>query len=671
MGKKKNKNQKKDVERNNRKYQNTSINDFLNKRIPYTKKELLQISIYSLIIVLAAFFLYQSVTKYDIVYCDDNIFIQDLYPINKATESYSAVFEKTLGTSYYRPILNLSFIFDTQLSLKKQFPDTNPDLIDPRGITPEIFHWSNLIYHMLASFLIFLFFLKLRYPILMSFLFSLMVAVHPILTPAAAWISGRNDSLITIFILSSFISMVFYFERKDFWQIIAWIFHIFFFGVALFTKEISAFFPFVAFAYLYLFEKRKKLFDTKYILLLLGQFIMGLIWFFMRLKAIEGIQNPDEIGLSALWENLPTIPALIGKFFVPYKMIALSSFEWFSIATGLVFMVIFTLILIYSKNLDKNKSYFGLIWFFLLLFPTLLIRIQYVDDFFDYAEHRAYLVLVGLLIFVFEVLKSYKIDFRKPLPVGIMAVIIILFGIKSYAYKEDFKNRKTYWSHMTEIYPYKSRGYLDLGKAYLVEDSLEIAEQLYKKGIERNPDNRNLYIDLAALYIRQGKHKKAIAYADTALMLEPGNILAYYNRAKAKMNINDFKGAVADYEQAVKMPKYPDWFKELGDAYFRLGNLPKAVENYKIAVSRNPRSPHAYINMGLALSNLGKLKEAETMWKYSIQLDPNMPQPYINLTRLYFYLKNNNEAMKYYNILKQKGLNIPADIEQYIQKLGN
>jgi protein O-mannosyl-transferase len=640
------------------------------KRTPikiYTKKELGLIAIFSLVIIFAGYFLYNSAVDYDLVYCDDNIFLHDYYGFNKNPDNIEESFNKTMGTSYYRPILNVSIILDTQWSLDKHFPDSDPNMVNPRKIPPDVFHTTNLVLHILASFLIFIFLLKLGYPIIMSFLFGLLVTVHPILTPAASWISGRNDSLITVFILLSFIAMVFYFERKGVLKGIAYIFHIIFFAVSLFTKEIAAFFPFVVFAYLVLFAKRKKIFDSEYLILVAGQFIVGMIWFFMRLKAIEGIKNPDTIGLVALPDNILSVPALIGKFFLPVKMIALSSYEWFSIGTGLVFIILITIYVIKSKSLDKNKSYFGLLWFALLLFPTLLIRIVYVEDFFDYAEHRAYLVMIGLIIFVLEVLRANKIEFRKPIPIVIMVIIILLFGYKSYSYKEEFQNRKTFWSHMTEMYPYKSRGYLDLGKAYLVEDSLDKAEECYHKGIERNPENRNLYIDLAAVYLKKKDYPKAEQYAKKALSIEPGNLIAYYNLGKSYFYQGKLEEAKQMFEVACRSPKYPDWFKDLGDVYFQLGELEAAVNAYSRAVQGNRTNYFAYNNMGLALANLNRYKEAANSWSRAIQLNPKMYNAYYNLIRIAISVENDtNKAKNIANRLMQEGGELPDDLKKVL-----
>ena len=209
-------------------------------------------------------------------------------------------------------------------------------------------------------------------------------------------------------------------------------------------------------------------------------FFTGLTWFLSRNAAVSKLHSPDEIGFSALIENFNTIPALVGKIILPVKMIALSSFESFSIITGWIVIaaIIFVIYKVYKKLQSDNKEVqddkerkgliffkmyniiFGLLWFALFLFPTLFIRIIYVEDFFDYAEHRAYLPMIGIILIIAQTLIIYKVKIKKPLVLAIFALIFIGFTYKSYTYKSAFVDRMAFWGHMTEMYPDKPRGAL-------------------------------------------------------------------------------------------------------------------------------------------------------------------------------------------------------------------
>ena len=157
-------------------------------------------------------------------------------------------------------------------------------------------------------------------------------------------------------------------------------------------------------------------------------------WFFMRTAAIANIKNPDTIGLDAFLKNYPTMAALTGKFFLPVKMIVLSTFESFSIISGVFLILLLTVLILSLKKIEKSKAIFGAMWFLLFLLPSLLIRIKDVGDFFDYAEHRAYLPLLGIIIIT--IFGALNIDFRRPAHIALALIIIALFAFRSYSYKE-------------------------------------------------------------------------------------------------------------------------------------------------------------------------------------------------------------------------------------------
>ena len=48
-------------------------------------------------------------------------------------------------------------------------------------------------------------------------MFALIFAVHPALNQAVAWIPGRNDSLLALFVLASALAFVRYVENRN-WQ---------------------------------------------------------------------------------------------------------------------------------------------------------------------------------------------------------------------------------------------------------------------------------------------------------------------------------------------------------------------------------------------------------------------------------------------------------------------
>ena len=173
-------------------------------------------------------------------------FSQHVFQTEKYTESPGT-------TRFYRPLLTVSFILDAQFSGEKF----------------SFFHFSNIFIHFTAVIGLLLVLLQLTNSPPLAFLFSLLFAVHPLLTQAIGWIPGRNDSLVSLFILWSFyfllktsspassqlLSAKTLNEREK--ERTRKIFlHIFFFALALFTKENALMFSLIC-AYYVMLMKRK------------------------------------------------------------------------------------------------------------------------------------------------------------------------------------------------------------------------------------------------------------------------------------------------------------------------------------------------------------------------------------------------------------------------------
>jgi hypothetical protein len=96
--------------------------------------------------LLLAFFLYLPSLFFDFSYFDDNVLILDKLFFLKNIGNFFRIFQQDVfylssSGSYYRPILTLSFMLDAQIS----------------GKYPFFYHLSNVLYHLTASLLFYLF----------------------------------------------------------------------------------------------------------------------------------------------------------------------------------------------------------------------------------------------------------------------------------------------------------------------------------------------------------------------------------------------------------------------------------------------------------------------------------------------------------------------------------
>jgi len=174
------------------------------------------------------------------------------------------------------------------------------------------------VVHIITSCLVYLMFIKMDYKKELSFFFGLFFAVHPVLSQAIGWIPGRNDSLLALFFIASFIFFLDYFKAKKNKYLYL---HLTFYALSMFTKESALLLPFMIILYTGL-VKREKLFTNDLYKVYVGWGSIVVAWFFLRSIALSGgsVQYTPEHILGSLWKNSPAILLYLGKVFFPINL---------------------------------------------------------------------------------------------------------------------------------------------------------------------------------------------------------------------------------------------------------------------------------------------------------------------------------------------------------------
>jgi tetratricopeptide (TPR) repeat protein len=125
--------------------------------------------------------------------------------------------------------------------------------------------------------------------------------------------------------------------------------------------------------------------------------------------------------------------------------------------------------------------------------------------------------------------------------------------------------------------------------------------------------------------------KGAIEDYDQAIKLKPDYTDAYINRGDARGKLGDDKGAIADYDQAIKLkPDFTYAYINRGNARGNLGDNKGAIADYDQAIKLKPDDETAYHNRGLTRGKLGDDKGAIADYDQAIKLKPDYTDAYIN-----------------------------------------
>ncbi|GAX41804.1 tetratricopeptide TPR_2 repeat protein [Tolypothrix sp. NIES-4075] len=148
---------------------------------------------------------------------------------------------------------------------------------------------------------------------------------------------------------------------------------------------------------------------------------------------------------------------------------------------------------------------------------------------------------------------------------------------------------------------------------------------------------------------RKGDFKGAIADYTEAIRLNPKYVSAYNDRGIARRSLRDNQGAIADYEQAIRLdPKYTLAYYNRGLVRSELGDNQRAIADYNQALEINPKYVYAYVSRGRARRNLGDQQGALADFDQAIRLNPRSALTYVNRGLVRSYLGDKEGAIADY-----------------------
>ena len=128
-----------------------------------------------------------------------------------------------------------------------------------------------------------------------------------------------------------------------------------------------------------------------------------------------------------------------------------------------------------------------------------------------------------------------------------------------------------------------------------------------------------------------GDYKGAIADLDQALKIDPKDAEVYNNRGSAKGRMGDHKGALADYDRAIEInPKDVGAYNNRGNAKSHMGDHKGALADYDQAIEITPKDAEVYNNRGNAKSRMGDHKGAIADLDRAIEINPKDADVYSN-----------------------------------------
>lgn len=105
----------------------------------------------------------------------------------------------------------------------------------------------------------------------------------------------------------------------------------------------------------------------------------------------------------------------------------------------------------------------------------------------------------------------------------------------------------------------------------------------------------------------------------------------YYFRGKAKHQLEDFRGAILDFNKAIEIkPFYPEAYMHRALAYLQLNENQKAMADYDKAIALDPNNDGIYNNRGIAKKSMKDYDGAMADFNKALKINPKSVNSLIN-----------------------------------------
>jgi len=153
--------------------------------------------------------------------------------------------------------------------------------------------------------------------------------------------------------------------------------------------------------------------------------------------------------------------------------------------------------------------------------------------------------------------------------------------------------------------------YLVIGKYFLEQGNLKLAEKFFRNGLRTNPNNRGIQYYIAETYEKSGEPDKALTHLKKILECCPDETFAQYRAGLLLLKKNQFS---------------------------------EAINMFQSVINKDQQHINALFNLGIALEGIGKTAQAKDIYNKILKTKPEHAEALVRLGSLYLDESNHTKA---------------------------
>lgn len=458
------------------------------------------------------------------------------------------------------------------------------------------YHVVNLLIHLLTGGLMFLIVRRFlewahtepaRRNLLAGFAAGLFL-LHPAMSEAVAYISGRSESLSTMWSLAALAVFIYRPKPAAGWGTVIAVFLLF--GLSVESKQQTVVLPalFVLTDLWWNPDSEKGRISLKGILAnwkLYAPMALGAILVVNAARDLILHGGGAGFGLKTTWyqylfTEFRALLVYIGEFLFPVNLngdwvfpVSKTVFQHGAIIALVVLLALVAAAILYRSRF--RLAGFGLLAYLILMAPTSSI-LPIADPL---AERRLYFSVLGLLLIAVDLLSRVKLDRKALSLVCAILVAVCAFGLHARAGVWDDDN--VFWSDVLAKSPDNARGHFHLGFQRAAEEHWQDAVAEYEKAWQFGYQEADLLVDWSIAHQHLNQPEKALEKARLAVQKEDG-AMEWAQVGIVYASMQRYQEGLAALDTAQKRDEsYPYTYLTRGQIHLTTGECAAAVKDFR------------------------------------------------------------------------------------------
>jgi tetratricopeptide (TPR) repeat protein len=152
----------------------------------------------------------------------------------------------------------------------------------------------------------------------------------------------------------------------------------------------------------------------------------------------------------------------------------------------------------------------------------------------------------------------------------------------------------------------------------------------------------------ALVYSQREQWAKEAAECDKSIAANPEEAAMYVHRAYADHRLGDFKKAISDLDNAIRLEPTADNYAARADANLYVSNFAAAIADANEAIKKDPESSYGFMARGAAQGRQGDKEKMARDFATGLKLDKEPAYAHATVAEYYMDLGLNSDALKEY-----------------------